>query len=648
MPLPAPHLDDRDFQSLVDDAKRMVQQRCPEWTDHNVSDPGVTLIETFAYMVDQLIYRLNQVPDRLYVQFLDLLGVTLEPPNAARAPVTFWLSAPQTQDVTVPAGSQVATRRTEDEPVVFTTLQPLAIVPCSFTRAATEAGGEQLERTESVVHGKGFPCFSTVPVAGDCFYVGLSNATPSCAVNLRLGCQVEGAGIDPRYPPLAWEAWDGAGWVVCEVDHDTTGGLNRDGDVLLHLPKGHRAHVGVVRQLAGWIRCRVVPNETWQPAYSASPRVTRIAAFTMGGTTDAVNAEIITDEVVGTSEGVPAQRFALRHHPVVPGGRRFGRQLDVTLHDTVERWEQVESFADSGPESRHFVIEPSTGEVVFGPAVRGADGELQCYGAVPPKDAGILIKEYRTGGGRRGNVARGAISVLKSSVPFIAEVTNRRPATGGTDGEDIENAKVRGPLALRTRHRAVTAEDYEYHAGAAAKEVARARCVAAGSDGVEAGSVRLLLVPVVEDGEHGSLRFEQLLPSPEVLERVSDHLDRRRPVGTRLVVQPVRYVGLTVVARMTAAAGADPVRVRADALEALHRHFHPVRGGLDGKGWPFGRSVVAGDVYAVLQRVPGVEVIDDIRLFPADAVTQTRDKPVERIDVGANDLVFGWGHQVRV
>ena len=63
MSLPAPNLDDRRFQDLVDDAKRMVQQRCPEWTDHNVSDPGVTLIETVAYMVDQLIYRLNRVPN---------------------------------------------------------------------------------------------------------------------------------------------------------------------------------------------------------------------------------------------------------------------------------------------------------------------------------------------------------------------------------------------------------------------------------------------------------------------------------------------------------------------------------------------------------------------------------------------------------
>src|SRR5947207_7886583 len=101
--LPAPNLDDRRFQDLVDDAKRLVQQRCPEWTDHNVSDPGVTLIETFAYMVDQLLYRLNRVPDRNYVAFLDLIGVRLHPPTTARALETFWLSAPQEPAVRLPA-----------------------------------------------------------------------------------------------------------------------------------------------------------------------------------------------------------------------------------------------------------------------------------------------------------------------------------------------------------------------------------------------------------------------------------------------------------------------------------------------------------------------------------------------------------------
>ncbi|HYP23481.1 MAG TPA: type VI secretion system baseplate subunit TssF, partial [Actinomycetota bacterium] len=133
MTLPAPSLDDRRFQDLVDEAKRMVQQRCPEWTDHNVSDPGVTLIETFAFMVDQLLYRLNRVPDRLYVKLLDLVGVRRFPPTAATVDVTFRLSAPQPEPVVVPAGTEVATPRTDvQEPVTFTVVEPLTIPPCSL------------------------------------------------------------------------------------------------------------------------------------------------------------------------------------------------------------------------------------------------------------------------------------------------------------------------------------------------------------------------------------------------------------------------------------------------------------------------------------------------------------------------------------
>src|SRR3954447_5732378 len=122
MALPVPNLDDRRFQDLVDEAKRLVQQKCPEWTDHNVSDPGVTLIELFAWMTDQVIYRLNRVPDRLYVKFLELLGVRLFPPTAARAPIPFWLAPPQLEMLRIPAGTEVATVRTETEDAVtFTT-----------------------------------------------------------------------------------------------------------------------------------------------------------------------------------------------------------------------------------------------------------------------------------------------------------------------------------------------------------------------------------------------------------------------------------------------------------------------------------------------------------------------------------------------
>ena len=164
MVLPAPNLDDRHFQDLVDDAKRLVQQRCPEWTDHNVSDPGVTLIEAFAQMVDQLIYRLNRVPDRNYVKFLDLIGVELRPPAAARGDGdVLAVRAAAADRAWCAAETEVATPRTDiDEPVVFTTVTDLAIVPCSFDRAGAivGVGGEPVDHTSALRAGGGFACFS--------------------------------------------------------------------------------------------------------------------------------------------------------------------------------------------------------------------------------------------------------------------------------------------------------------------------------------------------------------------------------------------------------------------------------------------------------------------------------------------------------
>src|SRR5215211_3779052 len=123
-----PNLDDRTFQDLVDEAKRLIPRFCPEWTDHNVSDPGVALIELFAWMTDMLLYRTNQVPDRLYVKFLELIGIRLDPPRPARAPVTFYLSAPQPIDLTIPEGAEVATVRTDTSPaIVFTSEANLTI-----------------------------------------------------------------------------------------------------------------------------------------------------------------------------------------------------------------------------------------------------------------------------------------------------------------------------------------------------------------------------------------------------------------------------------------------------------------------------------------------------------------------------------------
>src|SRR5262245_45898991 len=133
MSLPTPNLDDLTFQDLVDHAKKLIPQYCPEWTDHNVSDPGVTLIELFASMCEMLLYRVNQVPDKMFRTFLNLLGTQLTPPLPAYAPVTFYLAAPMpatAADLRIPAGTEISTVRTETiPPIIFSTRANLTLSP---------------------------------------------------------------------------------------------------------------------------------------------------------------------------------------------------------------------------------------------------------------------------------------------------------------------------------------------------------------------------------------------------------------------------------------------------------------------------------------------------------------------------------------
>ena len=113
MSLPVTNLDDRKFQDLVDEAKRMIPQLCPEWTNHNLSDPGVALIELFAWMTETMLFRLNQVPDVFYTRMLNLLGFERFPAAAAR--VRSDVLEHRRRDpsaIAIPAGTQVATSGT--------------------------------------------------------------------------------------------------------------------------------------------------------------------------------------------------------------------------------------------------------------------------------------------------------------------------------------------------------------------------------------------------------------------------------------------------------------------------------------------------------------------------------------------------------
>jgi hypothetical protein len=160
--------------------------------------------------------------------------------------------------------------------------------------------------------------------------------------------------------------------------------------------------------------------------------------------------------------------------------------------------------------------------------------------------------------------------------------------------------------------------------------------------------VRVLVVPSVPDDGHGRLRFEELVPPDAMLADITSYLAERKVIGARVVVEPPFYQGVTVVARIRVRLNTAPDRFQEDALDALFRYFHPLVGGLDGTGWPFGRTVQLGEVYSVLERVRGTEFIEDVRLFPADPLTGVRGDPVQRLEINRNALVYSYDHQVFV
>ena len=218
MSLAAPKLDDRHFQDIVDGAKKRIPYYIEEWTDHNVSDPGVTLIELFAWMTDNIIYRLNQVPDLHYVKFMEMLGMSLKEPVPAKALITFWLSAPQETQVPIPAGTEIASTQTETQPsIIFTTDESFVIRPPEWQAAIAYVVNEDNERQYQVHDvgrlGKGLEnvnTFSATPQEGDAFYFGFRNDLSRHILGFALDCDpAGGAGIVPAQPPYVWEASTG-------------------------------------------------------------------------------------------------------------------------------------------------------------------------------------------------------------------------------------------------------------------------------------------------------------------------------------------------------------------------------------------------------------------------------------------------------
>lgn len=650
MALPAPTLDDRKFQDIVSEARTLISRYCPEWTDHNLSDPGITFIELFAWMVDILLYRLNRVPEKTYIKFLDLIGLRLLPARPAKADIAFRLSAPQPEPVTVPKATEVATVRTEtQDAVTFTADRDLKIVVPHMTHCLISRAGTVFHDYMPVLKaGEMMDIFQKVPEVNDAFYVGYAEDLDGNTLQLIFEASIEGIGVDPRNPPLVWEFWDEeeGKWGGLRLESDTTGGLNRDGEVILHVPYTCGL-TEVDGKTAYWIRCRAIKPRPRQPAYSASPRVKSVVSHCIGGTVPASHAFRVMTEVLGRSSGSPGQVFHLQNTPVLP--RDNGETIEVEKDGDWEAWREIEAFSASGPDDLHFTCDSVSGEVQFGPCLRQPDGGERQFGAIPLKGKRIRFSTYRCGGGVQGNVGERTLTVLKSSIPYIASVTNFEAASGGTESESLERAKLRAPAVLKARLRAVTADDFEYLAYEASSNVARAKCLVpkgAGEKGtVSPGTVRLLIVPLIAAGD-GMIPREQLLVPERLHREVTNYLDERRLLTTQLVVTEPDYVWVTVEAKIKAKTASK--RLRADIERKLYQFINPISGGAGNAGWPFGRDLLTSEIHSLIQGMPEVGYVEEIKLFPVDIKTGERGDAASILTLSAGQLPCSHQHKVEV
>jgi len=324
MALPLPKLDDRTFASLAEEAVRGASRRSPRWTDHNLHDPGITLLELFAWLAEQQHYYLDRIRDGHILKFLRLLGVRPKPPIPARMTVTLADRAPASPELdglVLPRGTRFAaapkkTRALGPAPpeVIFETVAPLTLSKNHRLEGAGD--GELLHdlflatstRTEveelSGVDGLGraerpFYAFGDTAAAGNRLYLGFVDPLPaglplSLEFVLFEGYQDENgdlvlrgdhAGEPPEITPsgeITWEyrSMDGgeAAWLPLEILADDTLHLSLSGRLTFRGPETSPARLPFLSPVEPrhWLRATVT-----RAGYELPPRLSALRLNTV-------------------------------------------------------------------------------------------------------------------------------------------------------------------------------------------------------------------------------------------------------------------------------------------------------------------------------------------------------------------------------
>ncbi|AZQ69907.1 hypothetical protein EKH77_00555 [Streptomyces luteoverticillatus] len=698
--VPVPDLDDLRFQPLVDAAKRALPRRVPEWTDHNVSDPGITLIEACAERTDQLLYRVHRMTGRQRFALLRLMGITPLPASPTRIVVAFTRTDGSTGRREIPAGTVVRTEG--EEPVVLATVAPL-VLEGARTTGAVEADERLVRVTEVLGVADGRPAgrFPTrhrpwrpgAPVAEPPF--GPPMTVRVGGVEWRAVPTFAGAGPDDR---AHW--WDDAS---CEVVFGplvpAEGGARQHGKVP---PEGARigAEYDVFRGREGGVQAGA-PLAVAQPDLTAVVeavvaaseeaedwrRALERAGLGLAPPRRAVTAadhERIIDEHV---PGLARVRVTALTRPTdsrVPTALQAPpRPPDVLTSAVAARdpLRAVHYYDDSGVITpRALPLEQQGGPAGDGDEVPGPVRDAQCLDAMIRTDeTAPRLWFYRDqclwdGNDRSSRPVKEEFPGLPGSaddpahsfwadldaVALLADPQR----DDGADDDAYELFFFKGETFY---HRAYTYSDRSFVPRAESRGVTSLisesfpglspECQEQPDAVVVVGGVfyfvkgtrtepavwrredeplHVLLVPHVTgdptvrppDGAFG-------IP-PQTLASVVGVVDASRLLGERLRVGEPRYhsFGVEATVRPWSSTRADVDEARTAAEGALRRFFHPTAGGPDGRGWPWGRRVHAGDVFDVLEKVPRLRGTTDVALIDDGG------RPVTSVEVSDGGLVL--------
>ncbi|RYE87228.1 MAG: putative baseplate assembly protein [Hyphomicrobiales bacterium] len=621
------NLDDTDFEQLLEKGRSMIPGLAREWTDNNLHDPGIMLLELLAYEAEAQIYAVSGLRRDERAAYARLLGITPRPPNPAEGLV--WPAEPAPA---LPQGGMVLEpgRRivpvSPEAPSFVTDLHGGGGTPwhqvltdARLVKVETEfADGRRADQSRvNRKNGATFLPFGAQPAAGDHLVLSFEgelvmNAEEAVVV---LGAETPspaGAGAwGDAAAPLRVTLRDDNGEQSLKVLRDTTAGLLQSGMLILARPGRRQSGDGFQLVLRSPVGGLLRP-----------PRLRRVG----------VNVIPVTQREPGLDEPIigndlPDQAHLLENKSWIP----------APVFTVIERrpgepercWERRDDFGQSGPGDRHFTFEPAEGELRFGNGINGM---------VLPRHAAISI-EYNVSTGASGNVVAGCGWEVAGLAGIYGH--NGEACTGGRDADTLEELQVRAIEQVSRREPYVTRDDLAAAAEALAGfGVARATELTPAPD--EPRGTRTLLV--VARREHD---FTGTLETSGWLEAIRRGLAPRLPLGQRLRVIAPRYVDIRISARLVIGRTADERKIAAEVDRRLRDAFAVTRPTDPAKAWRFGRDVTATLVRGLLRGIEGVTRVAEVSLGEPGSVVRLGATSLPRLVLEAGDIVLEQAGEMR-